>query len=149
MAKIDITTLKTRFERGDRPTSDDYKNLIDTLAAQATDLGTNGNNENEIFGIENETVVDSFRASDWRMVKYLVSISKTSNDDNKFFATELSILSDGTNVNVSEYGVLDNDGDVGTISVSRTEAGDINLVVTPNPAVRPITVRFARIGLKA
>ena len=149
MAKIDLTTLKSRFERGDRPTAADYENLIDTLAAQATDLGTNGNNENEIFGIENETVIDSFAASQWRMVKYLVSISKVSEGSNKFFATELSILIDGTNVNASEYGVLDNDGDVGTISVSRTEDGNINLVVTPNPAVRPITVRFARMGLKA
>jgi hypothetical protein len=149
MAKIDLTTLKSRFERGDRPTAEDYQNLIDTLAAQSTDLGTNGNNENEIFGIENETVIDSFVASQWRMVKYLVSISKISEGSNKFFATELSILIDGTNVNASEYGVLDNDGDVGTISVSRTEDGNVSLIVTPNPAVRPITVRFARMGLKA
>lgn len=149
MAKIDIATLKTRFETGDRPTGLDYQNLIDTLAAQATDLGTDGNNENEIFGIENETVIDSFLASNWRMVKYLVSISKTSEGSNKFFATELSILVDGTNVNVSEYGVLDNDGDIGTIGVSRNEDGSINLVVTPNPAVRPVTVRYARMGLKA
>ena len=149
MAKIDISTLKTSFERGDRPTAADYENLIDTLAAQATDLGTNGNNENEIFGIENETEIDSFLASEWRMVKYLVSISKVSEGSNKFFATELSILIDGTNVHISEYGVLDNDGDVGTISVSRTEAGSVKLIVTPNPAVRPITVRFARMGLKA
>ena len=43
---------------------------------------------------------------------------------------------------------MDNDGDIGTISVSRT-GGTVNLIITPNPAVKPVTVRFARIGLKA
>lgn len=148
MARTSIPYVKTRFETGDRPTGADYADLIDTLSGQATDLGTAGNNELEISGIENETVIDSVNASEWRMVKYLVSISKTSNGDNKFYATEFSILIDGTNINVAEYGTLDNDGDIGTISVSK-DNGVLNLIVTPNPAIRPITVRYARIGLKA
>jgi hypothetical protein len=85
MAKISIDTLKTKFETGDRPDGQDYQDLIDTLASQATDLGTSGNNEHIIYGIENFTVIDSFVANEWRMVKYLVSISKTSEADNKFF----------------------------------------------------------------
>ncbi len=64
------------------------------------------------------------------------------------FATEFTILVDGTNINVSEYGMIDNDGDIGTVSVSKVGL-NVNLVVTPNPAVTPITVRFARMGLKA
>jgi hypothetical protein len=148
MSRIPIDQVKARFETGDRPNGDDFANLIDTLVQQATDLGTAGNNEHEINGIENVTVIDSFVMSEWRMVKYLVSISKTTNGDNKFYATELGVLIDSDNVNVSEYGVIDNDGDIGTISVSRNGA-NIELKVAPNPAVRPITVRFARIGLKA
>ena len=31
MAKIDLTTLKSKFETGDTPTGDDFVNLIDTL----------------------------------------------------------------------------------------------------------------------
>ena len=148
MARISIDAVKAAFERGDRPTQQDYINLIDTLAANSTDLGTNGNNELEITGIESETVIDTVSIAEWRMVKYLVSLSKTSDGDNKYYATELSILIDGTYVNVAEYGVLDNDGDMGTISVSRN--GDsLELKVTPNPSIRPITVRYARIGLKA
>jgi hypothetical protein len=78
----------------------------------------------------------------------MVAISKVSGSENKFYATEISILIDKDNINVSEYGIIDNDGDMGTISVSRT--GDVlGLVVTPNPSISPITVRFARIGLKA
>lgn len=148
MARTSIPYVKTRFETGDRPSQEDYIDLIDTVAGQATDLGTAGNNENTITGIENPTVIDSFDATVWRMVKYLVSISKTSEGDNKFYATELTLLIDGEDVSVSEYGTIDNDGNMGTITVSR--AGDtVALTVTPDPAIRPVTVRYARMGLKA
>jgi hypothetical protein len=148
MSRLPINTVKSAFETGDRPTGADYVNLIDTLIQQTTDLGSYGNNEHEINGIENYTVIDSFVASEWRMVKYLVSISKTSNGDNKFFATEISILIDNSDLNISEYGVLDNDGDIGTVNVSRNGA-NVELTITPNPSVKPVTVRFARMGLKA
>jgi hypothetical protein len=60
----------------------------------------------------------------------------------------MTILVDGTDVSVSEYGTIDNDGNIGTISVSRV-ANTVNLTVTPVVGITPITVRFARIGLKA
>ena len=148
MAKISISNVKALFQTGDRPTQENYVDLIDTAAAQATDLGSSGNNENTIDGIENVTVIDSFDATVWRMVKYIISISKTSAGDNKFYATELSILVDGTNVSVSEYGTIDNDGNIGTIDVSRT-GNTVAITVTPDPAIKPVTVRYARIGLKA
>jgi len=148
MARVSIPYVKTLFETGDRPSQSDYENLIDTASGQATDLGSFGNNENTITGIENPTVIDSFDATTWRMVKYIVSISKNSAGDNKYYATEMTLLVDGENVNVSEYGTIDNDGNIGTISVSRT--GDtVALTVTPDPAIKPVTVRFARMGLKA
>lgn len=148
MSRISIPAVKGKFETGDRPTGADYVDLIDTLSQQATDLGTAGNNELEINGIESATVIDTINTSQWRMVKYLVSISKTTSGENKFYATELSVLIDKDHINVAEYGVIDNDGDIGTISVSRN-GSNLELVVTPNPQVRPITVRYARIGLKA
>ena len=148
MAKVSISSVKSKFQTGDRPTQEDYVDLIDTLISQSTDLGTNGNNENTITGIENPTVIDNFDATVWRMVKYMVSIAKTSAGDNKFYATEMTILVDGTNVSVSEYGTIDNDGNIGTISVSRT-GNTVALTVTPDPAIKPVTVRFARMGLKA
>jgi hypothetical protein len=148
MAKLTIPNVKLKFQTGDRPSQEDYVDLIDTLSSQATDLGSKGNNENEINGIENVTVIDDFQATEFRMVKYLISISKTSAGDNKFYATELTILVDGTNVSVSEYGTIDNDGNIGTINVSRT-GNTVALTVTPDPAIKPVTVRFARMGLKA
>jgi hypothetical protein len=148
MARTSIPYVKTRFETGDRPTQEDYLDLIDTLAGQATDLGTSGNNENVISEIENPTVIDSFDATVWRLVKYIISISKTTNGDNKFYATELSILVDGTDVNVSEYGTIDTDGNMGTISVSKT-GNTVAITLTPDSVVKPVTLRYARIGLKA
>ena len=111
-------------------------------------MGTAGNNEHVITGIENQTVIDSFTSSEWRWVKYMISISKTSGGSNKFYATELSILIDGTNLNTTEYGIIDNDWDMGTVNVSRVGA-NVNIVYTPNPATKPVTVRFGRMGLKA
>jgi hypothetical protein len=148
MARTSIPYVKTRFETGDRPSQADYEDLIDTATGQATDLGSFGNNENTIYGIENPTVVDSFDATTWRMVKYLISIAKTTEGNNLFYATELTLLMDANDVSVSEYGTIDNDGNIGTINVSRT--GDtVAITVTPDPAIKPVTVRFARIGLKA
>jgi hypothetical protein len=148
MPKINLNTLKTKFETGDKPTGNDYVDLIDTLAAQATDLGTDGNNQNIVYGIENQTTLDTIDASQWRMVKYVVGISYIANSSNKYYATEISALIDGTNVNISEYAVLDNDGEIGTVNVSRN-GNTLTLSVTPNNAYRPITVRYFRTGLKA
>ena len=148
MAQQSITTVKSRYETGDRPSQQDYEDLIDTTASQATRLGTFGNNDNTISEIQNTTIVDSFNATEWRMVKYLVSISKTTQGDNYFYATELTILIDGDDVSVSEYGTIDNDGNIGTISVSRA-GNTVALTITPDPVIKPVTVRYARMGLKA
>ena len=148
MAKLSINSLKTKFETGDRPTGDDYVDLIDTLSAQATDLGTSGNNENTIYGIESQTTLETLDASQWRMIKYAISISYTANGANKFYSTELAVLIDNDDINVSEYGIIDNDGDIGTVDVSRS-GNTLSISVTPNPAIRPISVRYFRTGLKA
>jgi hypothetical protein len=148
MAQISLTALKEKFQTGDRPSQADYEDLIDTTAAQATRAGVFGNNDNTIYGIENASVIDNFDATEWRMVKYLISISKNSGSVNKFYATEMTILVDGVNVSVNEFGTIDNDGNMGTITVSRT-GNTVTLTVTPDPAIKPITVRYARMGLKA
>ena len=146
MAKISISSVKALFQTGDRPTQANYEDLIDTASAQATDLGSSGNNEVTITGIENSTIFDNFTASEWRSVKYVISLKKSTG--NKYYTTELTILPDGTNDNVSEYGTVDNDGNIGTISVSRA-GGTVNLTVIPVVGQTPITLRYMRTGLKA
>ena len=122
--------------------------MIDSTSARSTDLGSEGNNESTINGIENSTIFDNFLASEWRSVKYMISIKKTSGGANKYWATELTIVPDATNVNVSEYGTVDNDGNIGTISVSRA-GGTVSLTVVPVGGQTPITLRYMRTGLKA
>jgi hypothetical protein len=148
MAKISTTNVKSLFQTGDRPTQENYIDLIDSTSARSTDLGSDGNNESTINGIENSTVFDNFSASEWRSMKYMVSIKYVAGGANKYFSTELSILIDGTDVNVTQYATIDNDGNIGTISVSR--AGDtVSLTVIPVGGLTPITLRYMRMGLKA
>jgi hypothetical protein len=148
MAKISTTNVKALFQTGDRPTEENYVDLIDSTSARSTDLGSDGNNESTINGIENSTVFDNFTASEWRSMKYMVSIKYVAGGANKYFSTELSILIDGTDVNVTQYATIDNDGNIGTISVSR--AGDtVSLTVLPVGGITPITLRYMRMGLKA
>jgi hypothetical protein len=148
MAKTSLSAVKALFQTGDRPTEANYVDLIDTLSAQATDLGSFGNNESTINGIENSTVFDNFLASEFRSMRYVISIKKTSGGANKYYATEMNILVDGTDVSVTEYATIDNDGNIGTISVSR--AGDtVSLTVVPVGGQTPITLRYMRMGLKA
>jgi hypothetical protein len=148
MAKISLSNVKALFQTGDRPTEENYVDLIDTLSAQSTDLGSAGNNESTINGIENSTIFDNFSATDFRSMRYIISIKKTSGGANKFYATEMNILVDGADVSVTEYGTIDNDGNIGTISVSR--AGDtVSLTVVPVGGQTPITLRYMRMGLKA
>jgi hypothetical protein len=81
-------------------------------------------------------------------MKYMVSIKYVAGGANKYFSTELSILIDGTDVSVTQYATIDNDGNIGTISVSR--AGDtVSLTVVPVGGITPITLRYMRMGLKA
>jgi hypothetical protein len=148
MARTPLSSIKALFQTGDRPTQENYEDLIDTTSAQATDLGSYGNNESTINGIENTTIFDNFTASEWRSMKYMISIKHVAGGANKYYSTELNILIDGSGVSVSEYATIDNDGNIGTISVSR--AGDtVSLTVVPVGGITPITLRYMRMGLKA
>ena len=146
MAKISISSVKAYFQTGDRPTEEQYVDLIDTAAAQTTDLGSAGNNEVTITGIESSTIFDNFYTTEWRSVKYVVTLSKTGS--NKYYTTELTIVPDSTNVNVSEYGTVDNDGNIGTVSVSMAGT-TVSLTIVPVGGQTPITLRYMRTGLKA
>ena len=146
MAKISLSSVKALFQTGDRPTQDNYVDLIDTAAAQATDLGSAGNNEVTITGIDSSTIFDNFLTTEWRSVKYVVTLSKTGS--NKYYTTELTIVPDSTNVNVSEYGTVDNDGNIGTVSVSMAGT-TVSLTIVPVGGQTPITLRYMRTGLKA
>lgn len=145
MSVIPITTLKSKFETGDRPTGADYADLIDTTSYRADSLGGDGNNSQTINGIENPTVFDSIDTSVWRTVKYLIQISHAPTST--FRSSEINIVFDGTNQNITEFASVSNsNSEIAAISAS-LNSGTISMTVTP--ALSPITVRFYRTGLKA
>jgi hypothetical protein len=81
-------------------------------------------------------------------MKYMISIKHVAGGANKYYSTEMNVLVDGSGVSVSEYATIENDGNIGTISVSR--AGDtVSLTVVPVGGITPITLRYMRMGLKA
>lgn len=125
-----------------------YWNDLSYITINDELLSAGNNDVSSLVSIENATTIDTIVASQWRSVKYVITMAKTSGGTNKFTSTELTILIDSTNVNVSEYGAIDNNGEVGTVSVSQS-GGNINVIVTPNLLVKPITVRYYRTGLKA
>jgi len=145
MAIIPIQTLKSKFETGDRPTGQDFADLIDTTSYLAQVLGGEGNNGSTINGIENPTVFDTIDTATWRTIKYMIQMSNASSG--YFKSTELNIVFDGSNINISEFGTVSNNpSEVGVISAD-LNSGIISMTVTPT--ITPITVRFYRTGLKA
>ena len=145
MAIIPITTLKTKFESGDRPTGQDFADLIDTTSYRAEALGGDGNNSLTINGVETATVFDTIDTSVFRTIKYLIQISHPST--NVYKSTELNIIFDGTNQNISEFGTVSNTANaIGNITAS-LNSGIISMTVTP--VLTPMTIRYYRTGLKA
>jgi hypothetical protein len=145
MAIIPISTLKTKFESGDRPTGQDFTDLIDTTSYRAEALGGDGNNSLTINGIESATVFDTIDVSVWRTIKYLIQVSHPSTS--VYRSTEINIVFDGTNQNITEFGTVSNTTSaIGNITAS-LNSGIISMTVTP--ALSPMTIRYYRTGLKA
>jgi hypothetical protein len=145
MAIIPINTLKTKFESGDRPTGQDFADLIDTTSYRAEALGGDGNNSLTINGVETATVFDTIDTSVFRTIKYLIQISHPSTSVYK--STEINLVFDGTNQNISEFGTVSNTANaIGNITAS-LNSGIISMTVTP--VLTPITIRYYRTGLKA
>ena len=145
MAIIPINTLKTKFESGDRPTGQDFADLIDTTSYRAEALGGDGNNSATITGIETATVFDTIDTTVWRTIKYLIQVSHPSTS--VYRSTEINIVFDGTNQNITEFGTVSNTTSaIGNITAS-LNSGIISMTVTP--ALTPMTIRYYRTGLKA
>ena len=70
MAKLSITSIKSLFRTGDRPSQTNYEDLIDSTSARSTDLGSDGNNEVTINGIENSTIFPYFSNLNFIVVIY-------------------------------------------------------------------------------
>jgi len=144
MAIVPLNELKARFETGDRPTGQDYTNLIDTTSYRADSLGGDGNNSVTINGIETATVFDTIDTSVWRTIKYLIQLSHSGTGS--YRSTEINLVFDGTNQNITEFASVANTlNNVGNITAS-LNSGTISMTVTPT--LTPMTIRYYRTGLK-
>ena len=145
MAIIPISTLKGKFESGDIPTGADFTDLIDTTSYRAEALGGDGNNSSTVNGIESATIFDTIDTTTWRTIKYLIQISHPSTSVYK--STEINIVFDGTNQNITEFGTVSNTTNaIGNITAN-LNSGIISMTVTP--VLSPMTIRYYRTGLKA
>ena len=61
-------------------------------------------------------IVDQFQATEYRSLKYLISLHET--DNNKFYSSEVLFTHDDTDVYMTEYGVLQTDSDLGIIDAN-------------------------------
>ena len=115
-------------------------NSTDTIS---TLLGLEGNNDLVITGIENKTTIDSFALSLYRSADYKIQISRGS----EYYYSKISVLTDGTNINVSESDMISNtDSNLANITFEEN-SGIISLCVTPVSSA--VTVRYFRTALKA
>lgn len=145
MAVLPINELKAKFETGDRPTGSDFGDLIDTTAYRADSMGADGNNSVTINGIETATVFDTINTSIFRTIKYMIQLSHAGSSS--YRSTEINIVFDGTNQNITEFAsVANTNSNVGNITAS-LNSGTISMTVTP--VLSPMTIRFYRTGLKA
>ena len=107
------------------------------------ELGLAGNNDLTIHGIENKTEIDSFTKSVYRTVKYNLQVSRNT----EFYSSEITVLNDGTNINVSESDIISNtDNNIFNYTFEEN-SGIIGLNITPVSTA--VTARYFRTALKA
>ena len=91
----------------------------------------------------NVDTIDSFALSLYRSADYKIQISRGS----EYYYSKISVLTDGTNINVSESDMISNtDSNLANITFEEN-SGIISLCVTPVSSA--VTVRYFRTALKA
>ena len=128
----------------------DYKifNLesqVQTLGGNTVEvLGLQGNNDLEVYGIENPTTIDSLDTSVWQSAEYKLQITKGSD----VYSSDLNVMLIPGEVNVSESNIITTSDNLECPATFYfTYNGSIiNLVITPVSG--SISVRFYRVALK-
>jgi hypothetical protein len=105
-------------------------------------LGLEGNNDLEVYGIENPTNVDSFSKNAWRTVRYNLQVKK----GNDLYTSEILATHDGTNIMVSESNIISNTSNNIFTYTFEENSGIISLRITPVSG--EVAVRFSRTALK-
>ena len=107
-------------------------------------LGVDGNNDTSatVCEIENATILDSFTESVWSTVKYTIQITRGA----EMYASDILVLNDGTNVNVSESNIITNTNNTLFNYTFEENSGIISLKITPVSTA--VTARYYRTAIK-
>ena len=126
------------------PNTLDYKiaHLVSNTADLVTLLGVAGNNDQNVTGIENKTALDTFDGDVWSFVKYYIQISHNSD----YYTSEISLIQDGANFNVSESNIVSNTETVMANIGFERNGSIISLTVTP--VISSVNARYYRNALK-
>ena len=154
---IEALETKVGIDNSTDPNSLDYKvtdaqSQIAALASSVQDLGGNtievlglqGNNDLEVYGIENTTVIDSINTNVWQSAEYALKLTKNSD----VYTSKLNVIFDGESAYVSETNIVTNytgNYDLATLSFDYN-GSIINLSITPVSG--SVSVRFYRTALK-
>jgi hypothetical protein len=150
---IEALQAKVGIDGSEDPDSLDYK--IATVEEQIANLGSSGATTVELLGlegnndvsatvceIENATTLDTFTANAWATVKYTVQITRGSS----MYASDLLVLNDGTDINVSESNIITNtDNNLFTYTFEEN-SGIISFKITPVSTA--VTARYYRTAIK-
>ena len=153
---IEALETKVGVDNSTDPNSLDYKvsNAVSILAALETSvsglnagvelLGIEGNNDLEVYGIENRTVIDSINTDVWQSAEYALKLTKNSD----VYTSKLNVIFDGALAYVSETNIVTNyTGNYNLATLSFDYNGSIiNLSITPVSG--HVGIRFYRTSLK-
>ena len=147
---IEALEAKVGIDNSSDTNSLDYKisNLesqVQTLGGSTVEvLGLQGNNDLEVYGIENPTVIDTLDTNVWQSAEYKLQVTKGSD----IYSSEINVLFTPTGANVSEFNIItSSDGVTNPANFDFVYNGSIiDLVVTPISG--SVSVRFYRTALK-
>ena len=105
-------------------------------------FGLEGNNDLTVSDIENKTTLDTFSKTVFRTVNYQLQISRGS----LYETSDIVILNDGTNINVSQSNIISNTSSTLANVTFEEISGIIGLCVTPTSTA--VTARYIRTAIK-
>lgn len=154
---IEALETKVGIDGSTDPNSLDYKvtdaqSQIAALVTSVQQLGGNtvevlglqGNNDLEVFGIENPTVIDTLDTNVWQSAEYKIQATK----GNDVYTSDINVLFTPSGANVSEFNIItSSDGVLNPANFDFVYNGSIiDLVITPVSG--SVSVRFYRTALK-
>jgi len=118
---------------------------VQTLGGNTIEvLGLQGNNDLEVYGIENSTIIDTIDTSVWASAEYEFKFSKNSD----IYTSTVKVIFDGVHAYATESNIVTNyTGNYDLANLDFNYNGSIiNLSITPVSG--SVSVRFYRTALK-